>query len=227
MYRIFSILLYLTLTVYVTSSCNNEDDIGPFSLGNTKGTCDVEAKVFDLNSENLNLHFYDGFTQITFTNEAGLEKKFDINDQALITEDGLFTSNDTLVYCYEIESKSTQLSSDDGLEFTILTESKPYFADFISLQSADVRKIFYEDTSNEKVDRRMVFRKVLDFKDYPPPLYETTVSISSQFFIDREFRDVEITNFNTPIVVLYYNDELGILAYRDENNTLWQFTSKL
>jgi len=109
---------------------------------------------------------------------------------------------------------------------TFLSEPKAYFADLEYAQYADVRKVYYNNTNEPKIDRRIVFRKVLDMNTYPPPLYETTQTIESQFFIDSEFKNIELTRFNSPIITLYYNDQIGIVAFVDELDVLWQFHSK-
>ncbi len=208
-------------------ACNGSDDnmVDP-KLSNSAGTCDIKLKDFRLSPENRIFNSYADFTSATFINASGEEMTFDIG---IISDDyfqGIFEENDSLHYCYSIESVETTLTHESGIEFTLLNIPKAYFADLSDSQYAEVLKLYYNNTNDEAFGRRIVFRKVLDMKDYPPPLYETTVSISSRDFINREFKNIEITNFNSPVVIVYYNDELGIVAFVDEDKTMWQLDSK-
>jgi len=220
------ILFFCLFACLVFSGCKKDDEMpseGP--LSNNAGVCDVEIDHFLLNDENIELAAYQSYSNVAFINSEGLEQIFEIGNSTILTDEGVFIDDD-IRYCYSQQSVETTIQNDDGLQFTIIVETKPYFPDLTSSLEADVLKIFYNDTKNPSTDRRLVFRKVLDIKDYPSGLYETTVQIDSKYFIDAEFKDIEITNFNSPIITLYYSSEIGIVGYQDENEMMWQFNSK-
>jgi len=219
-------LLGILLIACIIVSCKDDDGMQKIDLGNSSGSCDMELEDFNLTAENNVLISYDGISEVTYYNEAGIERTYKVTSESSTITEGIFAANDSLNLCYAVESITTKLLSNDGIEYTIVVESKPYFADLQSTLAADVLKIFYNDTTNEDIDRRLIFRKILDIKNYPPPLYETTILIESQYFIDEEFKLVEYTAFNSPIVKLFFNDVVGIVAYEDEGGVLWQFSEK-
>ncbi len=208
-------------------ACKGDDNMTPISLNNSVGNCDIQIPAFYLNEENAQLSSYDAYNKVAFINSQGEEKSFQIGQSVKTLDEGLFEDIDSTKYCFTTESIETSLINNKGLEFTIIIETKPYFADVKSSLSADILKIFYNDTMNGATDRRLVFRKVLDLKDYPSALYQTTVDVPSKYFVDNEFKNLEITNFNSPVIRLYFNDNLGIVAYEDENKVLWQFSNKM
>jgi len=210
----------------IVVSCKGDDSVIPIKLGNNAGNCDKVLDDYTLDAESKINSAYHTSSVVTYFNEAGAEKSYSINNERPQIEDFVFTENDTIKYCYRIESVTTKLLSDDGLEYTLVSESKPYFANLQSMQEANVLKVFYEDTKNDTINRRLVFRKILHINTYPPPLYETTTLLDSQYFIDMEFKSVEFTKFNSPIIKVFYNDKIGVVAYEDEAGILWQFKEK-
>lgn len=219
-YILFFSLIFLGIT-----SCK-DDDFGDNNIGGGKDVCDVELGNFSLAQDSRSSSAVEEFSELVFINELGEEKIFSIGETELLNDEATFTEGDSITFCYAIESFTTTLSADDGLEFDVVTESKPYYPDVESKYNADVLKVFYNNTRNMKVERRLVFRKVIDIKDYPAPLYTNTVTIDEKFFIDDAFKNVEVTQFNSPIVMLYYHDSFGVIAYEDEDAMLWQLKER-
>lgn len=218
-------IFLISLVIISLSSCNGsgfDDD----TLAKGSGNCDVVLGEFSLGPNSRASETIEEFSELIFVNETGEEKRFSIGDSEFLNDEATFTEGDSVTFCYSIESYAIDITSEEGLEFILVMESKPYYPDVESKFNADVLKIFYNDTRNTDVDRRLVFRKVVDIKDYPAPLYSTTVSIGDKFFIDSEFQNVELTEFVSPIVKMYYNDSMGILAYEDEASTLWQLKER-
>ena len=207
------------------SSCN-DDGISDISLGGEKENCDVLLGDFTINPASRSTDTVGEFSEIVFKNELGEEKIFTIGDTEFLNEDASFIEGDTTIYCYNIESYTTKLRTEEGIELDMVTEAKPYYPDVESKYNADVLKVFYNDTRNTKIERRLVFRKVLDLKDYPAPLYTSTATTDEMFFIDNTYTNVEVTEFNTPIIRLYYNAILGIIAFEDEQSMLWELKEK-
>ena len=207
------------------SACKN-DDFSDDTLGGGKENCDVVLGGFTIATNSRSANITEEFSEIVFINALGIEQVFSIGESEYLNDEATFTDGDSTIFCYQVESFTTKIRSELGHEFSIVTESKPYFPEVEQMYNADVLKIFYDDIRNTKIDRRLVFRKVLNIKDYPAPLYETTQNIGEKFFINTEFQNVEVTNFVSPLVILYYNDITGILGYLDEEQELWQFKEK-
>ena len=215
------------IALFAFAACNGDDGGVMNGNFNSVGSCDILIDEFNLNGENKAVQAYDEYTSVTFINENGDRIEFNVGNPVTRISEGIFEDPDSTLFCFSNESIETILSSTAGLEFTVLLEAKAYFADLTANQSADVLKVFYNDVNDEMNARRIVFRKVLDIKNYPTTLYETTQVVASRTFIDREFKNVEFTNFNTPIIIVYYNDELGIIAFVDEEGVLWEFEAKI
>jgi len=217
----------LLLAACLIFSCKGGDDniVDPRPQ-NSAGVCDLKIEDFVLSNEDTNLLAYDTFDKVTFKNEEGETLVFSVNDPVESIFEGIFGANDSLDICYATEYSETKLTSSEGIEITFLTEPKAYFADLESALFADVMKVYYNNINDMGNDRRIVFRKVIDLNSYPPPLYETTTTIGSQYFIDKEFKNIEYTKFNSPIIELYFNDMIGVVAFIDELGVLWQFQSK-
>ncbi len=207
------------------SACKN-DDFSDDAVGGSKENCDVILEGFTIAPNSRSVNTLEEYSEIVFMNALGIELVFSIGESEYLNDEATFTRGDSTIFCYQVESFTTKIRSEVGYEFTIIKESKPYFPEVDQMYNADVLKIFYEDTRNTKIDRRLVFRKVIDIKDYPAPLYETTRNIGEKFFINKEFQNVELTEFVSPIVTLYYNDSMGILGYTDEEQELWQLKEK-
>ncbi len=217
----------LLVAVCMVLACNNSDDTVVDSRPkNSAGFCDLKIDDFVLGNQSTNLSAYDSFSEVIFKNQEGSTMIFTVGASVESRFEGIFEVNDTLNICYSTESVETKLTSPGGIEITFLTEPKAYFADLQDALYADVIKIYYNNKKDESIDRRIVFRKVLEMNSYPPPLYETTTTIGSQFFIDKEFKNIELTQFNTPIIQLYYHDTIGVVAFVDEQGVLWQFETK-
>jgi hypothetical protein len=212
---IFRYSLLIFISSLVIACDGGDDNIVDNRPSNSAGFCDVKLKDFSLDNSNTTLRAYDMLNQVSFINEDGQTLVFTIGPSIKSRFEGIFEVNDTFNICYAKESIETKLTTTDGIEITFQAEPKAYFA--------ELEDALYADVANE---RRIVFRKVLNMNSYPPPLYQTTQNIGSQFFIDREFENIELTRFNTPIIVLYYNTEIGIVAFIDESGVLWQFDSK-
>jgi hypothetical protein len=223
---IFRYSLLIFILSLVIACDGGDDNIVDNRPSNSAGFCDVKLKDFSLDNSNTTLRAYDMLNQVSFINEDGQTLVFTIGPSIKSRFEGIFEVNDTFNICYAKESIETKLKTTDGIEITFQAEPKAYFAELEDALYADVMKIYYNDTNDVANERRIVFRKVLNMNSYPPPLYQTTQNIGSQFFIDREFENIELTQFNTPIIVLYYNTEIGIVAFIDESGVLWQFDSK-
>jgi len=219
-------------TAFIFSFClvfacqGSDENIVDGPPRNSAGICDVKVEDFILNHGSADLLPYNLFNEVQFRNEEGEILIFSISSPIESRFEGIFQASDSLDICYATESSETKLISTDGIELTFLTEPKAYYADLMSSQHADVLKVYYNNTNDTNTDRRIVFRKVIDMHSYPPPLYQTTTVIDSHYFIDKEFKNIELTQFNTPIIKLYYNDETGIVAFIDEHGILWQFDNK-
>ena len=213
--------LLLAFVVICLTSCQ-DDDLGINNLGDGQRNCDIILDDFSIAPDSRSSSVIGNVSELVFINERGEETVFAVGEPEFISEEGTFMDGDSITFCLNIESFTTNLVSNNGLEFTVIVESKPYYPEIKTMPSADVLKVFYNDAANIKNDRRLVFRKVLDIKDYPAPLYTTTSTTDEIFFIDTEFQNVEFTAFNSPIIKMYYNDNMGIVAYEDEQTVLWQ-----
>ena len=153
------------------------------TLGPNSNTCDVQLGEFSIAPESRNSNSLVGITELRYINELGDIKTFSVSETSPSTDEFTFIENDTIEYCYSIESFSNSMISEDGLEFIMTMESKPYYPEISAKLSADVLKIHYNDTDNTGVERRLVFRKVIDIKEYPAPLYTTTTTVKEKFFL--------------------------------------------
>ncbi len=208
------------------TSCQN-GDLDDDSIGRSLGDCDVTLDDFTIESSSRSKGTIEEFSAIVFINKLGIEKTYLVGNEIFLNDEATFTQGDSLEFCYNVESYSTTIRSEDGFEFDIVMESKPYFPEIAVSYAADVLKVFYNDTNNTEVSRRLVFRKVIDIKDYPAPLYETTMTVGEKFFINNEFQNVETTEFVSPIISLYYNESMGVIGYMDEESELWQLKERI
>jgi len=204
-------------------SCQDDES----SSRNTSiDACDVQLEDFTLNIGNRSLIYFENYTKIYFQNEGREELEFIFEGPDFRSEENNFISADSLNYCFNVESTISTLTASNGIELTVVSESKPYYPEIEGGYYADVLKVFYNDTNNTEIERRLVFRKVLDIKDYPAPLYETTTLVGEKIILGMEFENVEFTEFNSPIIKLYFNDEEGILGFEDEQSTTWELKDK-
>ena len=217
--------LFILAILCSIASCN-DDNFDDTINTNSGVDCDIVLDDFTLSNINTSFSFINNFSNVTFESKELQEVIFSSGAPQLISEDLNFVSLDSLNYCFNLESSTSKLISENGIEFTIVSESRPYYPEVEENYAADVLKIFYNDTNNPDTARRLVFRKVLDLKNHPAPLYSTTILLGKKLIIDREFDNVEFTDFNDPIIKLYFNDEFGIIGFEDESSTLWKFKEK-
>lgn len=207
------------------ASCK-DNEFGDDTTNRMRGDCDVVLDDFAIEPASRSKGSIEQFSEIVFLNALGIEKTYAVGNEIFLSDEATFTQGDSLDFCYNVESYTTTIKSEDGFEFDFVMESKPYFPELEAAYAADVLKVFYNDSNNTDVSRRLVFRKIIDIKDYPAPLYETTISVGEKFFINNEFQNVETTEFVSPIVTLYYNDNMGIVGYMDEESELWQLKER-
>lgn len=221
--RHFFNILFFSIILLSLFSCQDDESS---SENSNLGACDVQLEDFALNIANRSLIYFENYTKIYFQNERGEELEFFFEGTEFRSEENNFVSADSLNYCFNVESTTSTLTASNGIELTIVSESKPYYPEIEGGYYADVLKVFYNDTNNTEIDRRLVFRKILDIKDYPAPLYETTTEIGEKVILGIEFEDVEFTEFNSPIIKLYFNDDDGILGFEDEQSMTWELRGK-
>ena len=213
-------------------SCKGDDDfINGNTYENSLGTCDVELGDFNLLESSLNSAPYNEKSSVYFENKLGEQKEFIISEKSNLNFDGLFfdynvmSDGDTVAYCYTVQRKSFLITNEElNLEFEINIEARPYFADIEQMQSADVINIFYTDQNAEPARYVMIFRKTLDQRTYPVPLYTNNSIFETMDILGKSFKTVEVTNYNSPSLVLYYNPEVGIVSFENTALGAWRFS---
>lgn len=227
-------ILFLFFALLLLHACKGDDDfISENPSENSLGSCDMNLGDFNLLDDSFSASTYNGKNTVVFENEHGEIAEFVVSEKNILNQDGLFydynvmTDGDTLAYCYTEQRKQFILTCESlDLEFEVNIEVKPYFADLQKMQVADVLNIFYTDNTVEPARFVLIFRKTLDIRSYPVPLYTNNSVFETLDFLGTNFNAVEKTNYNSPSLTLHFNETEGIIAF--ENNTLglWVFSHK-
>ena len=225
-------ILIIFICILLLFDCKGDDDFISENMNeNSLGNCDVDLGDFNLLPASLEASPYSGKNAVFFENNLGELIEFKITEKNILNLDGLFidynveVDGDTVSYCYTVQRKAFTLTSEEPiLEFDLFLEARPYFANIVEMQSADVLNLFYTNLAAEPERYVMIFRKNLAQRNYPVPLYTNNTTFESMKFLGKTFQIVEKTNYNTPSLLLYYNTDVGIVSFENDFYGNWIFS---
>ncbi len=89
-------------------------------------------------------------------------------------------------------------------------------------EATDVLRISFSDNNNElSYTSKLVFRDAIaDEVEFVADLYDLTM-LDKVKFGEHEYVDVILSKKDRSGVELYFSNEIGIIAFRDEVDTLW------
>ena len=210
----FSILLFFSLF-----ACKKETE---------PGQTIVQIGNFNLLPTSRDIIPYWGNQGIRFVDSLNNEMDFLISESSGQSVKGVFykynvyESGDTVQYCYTVSQDNIWLrNQQSGLEFQLLLEPVPLYADLESGKVADVLNIYANDP-NDPGKSFQVFNLTVNNRTYPQALDNNTLYPSITFH-NWTFATVQKTNFTAPKLDLYFKKDLGIVAFKDYSGTLWRF----
>ena len=174
---------------------------------------------------------YLGKKQVQFRDSLGQSIIFKIEEQDFYLPDhpysliryGINQPGDTVRYHYRPESKKFMLRNDSHkLNLELEIQATPYYSDPASLFVADILKVYYKISNASSTFGYQVFSDYTSLRTWPVTP-TTTNQLGKRTFFGRTFSDVLQSAFPNSIAELYFNDEVGIVAFTDADRKTWRF----
>ena len=214
--------LPLLLLMALLFACKKENPVLPQDDANKVGIGSFAL----LETSRAAVPYYDK-SSVTFVDSAGNELTFAItafdnkSTQGCYWKYNVHETGDTVRYCYETTADNIWLKNESqNLILQVQLEAFPSYADPESGKVADILNVLIRDAAKTNTYHQ-IFNQTIDHRNYPE-LDDSNTTYAQITFWSQEFSDVVKTDFTLPPYLLYYNWELGIVAFTDHDGKLWR-----
>lgn len=223
---------FLILLVFVFfSSCNKNDDDTPIPEEEDRYNVDIGEHFLLI--ESIEKLPYLGKSNAQFVDSLENQMILTIRESEFISKGAYFKYNiyeqgDTVTYNYTSEIKYFVLENDSmDLYLYMPLKASPYY-DYNNLENAhldnenvaDILNIFCRTPDSAGTMR--IFRDVIAQRTHPK-LVDTNITIEEIIFFNKTFNNVIYTELVEMKSRLYFNYEVGIVAFEDHSGKLWRF----
>ena len=213
---------FLTLSMY---SCMEMEMDNPTPQDNF-----IDIGSYDLLDESLEKLPYLNIEELVFIDSSDNRVSFIVNERPLFESAGatlikydVFEAGDTVLYRYKSEIKSFDIENDSlDMRFSMSLAAKPYYPEPENQFIADVLNI-YCNNPDPNITSSQVFYHETNTRTWP--ITWNSDVIEEIEIMGRSFTEVYNVDFISPISVVHFNYEFGIISFTDMNGKLWRFES--
>ena len=190
----------------------------------------IELDGYKLLQSSLDTMPYNGKQRVLFVDSVRNTLILNISEQDKIMGNpirykyNVFEQGDTVAYKYGAEFKRFEIYNENEeiyFDHTLKTHINP--VDTTEVYVADALTIFYKVPDSPSYYAAGIFFHFTAQRTHPDIINSATTVIPEMVFIGKTFQDVWHRDVPDPTLKLYYNYEVGIVAFRDESGRLWRF----
>lgn len=229
------ILHFVTLICLI--SCTKEqleqEQTVPFTNLSSVEDCDFDLGSYHLLNSTISQFPYLKKTEIVFVDSLGNETSFIVRHKSAsqhfgelpytkVMEINKISPDKAITYCMKNDFSNYYLRSDIlNITFQVESTTKPDLTDVHKKQVADVLNIFVVDEFDKKKSYS-IYYKTLNSRNHSR-VSNLNETLDGYTIFGKTFDTVERTPYANPKVNLFYNDDMGIAAFKDRKGCWWRF----